>query len=63
MLLENIVFVGSDLQLYGRLKDSTPVIALHRHARAGSGAEFRPGQTLTVSYPASAPHIVPVEAG
>jgi spermidine/putrescine transport system ATP-binding protein len=63
MRLENIVFVGADLQLYGRLKDNTPAIALHRHARAGAGAEFRPGQTITVSYPASAPHIVPVEAG
>jgi spermidine/putrescine transport system ATP-binding protein len=62
MLLDNVVFVGSDLQLYGRLKDNTPVIALHRHARSAAGAEFRPGETLNISYQMSAPHIMPAEA-
>ena len=63
MLLENIVFVGSDLQLYGRLEgqyagDRAPP---SREIAGRCGVSAR--TDAQVSYQASAPHIVPVEAG
>ncbi|MEZ5923743.1 MAG: ABC transporter ATP-binding protein [Hyphomicrobiaceae bacterium] len=54
--LDNVVFVGSDLHLHGRLADGTAISALHRHAR-GEG-ELTPGTTLQLSYDPAALHVM-----
>jgi spermidine/putrescine transport system ATP-binding protein len=56
--LENVVFVGSDLHLHGRLTNGKPIIALHRHARGSSNVAFNPGQVVSLHYAASAPHLM-----
>jgi spermidine/putrescine transport system ATP-binding protein len=56
--LENVVFVGSDLHLHGRLKNGAPITALHRHARGASNSSFAPGRTIILHYAASAPHLM-----
>ena len=56
--LENIVFVGSDLHLHARLKNGTPIIALHRHARGALNSSFTMGQAIKLYYAASAPHLM-----
>ena len=56
--IENIVFVGTDLHLHGRLKNNMPVIALQRHARGASGSGLAPGQTVSLHYQAAAPHLM-----
>jgi len=56
--LENIVFVGSDMHLHARLKNGTPIIALHRHSRGAVGIGLAPGQTIKLYYEASAPHLM-----
>ncbi len=56
--LENVVFVGSDLHLHGRLKNGTPITALHRHARGAANGSFAPGRTISLHYAASAPHLM-----
>jgi spermidine/putrescine transport system ATP-binding protein len=56
--LENIVFVGSDLHLYGRLNNGAPIVALHRHVPGGSILSFQPGQRVSLQYAPSAPHLM-----
>ena len=43
--LDTVVFVGSDLHLYGRLADGTAISALHRHARGGASPQA--GKTIS----------------
>ncbi|HTN99012.1 MAG TPA: TOBE domain-containing protein, partial [Nordella sp.] len=57
-VIENIVFVGSDLHLHGRLGNGLPVVALERHARGSGGLGLAPGQTVTLHYQATAPHLM-----
>lgn len=57
-VIENIVFVGTDLHLHGRLANGMPVSTLQRHARGSGGPELAPGQSITLSYPVSAPHLM-----
>ena len=59
--LENVVFVGSDLHLHGRLKNGTPITALHRHARGSTNDGFIPGRTISLNYAASAAHLMASE--
>jgi spermidine/putrescine transport system ATP-binding protein len=59
MRLENVVFIGSDLQLRGHLTDGSQVIALHRHARGMLDTGLEPGQLVTLVYDPSAPHLMP----
>jgi len=60
--LENVVFVGSDLHLHARLKNGTPIVALHRHARGAVSTSFTVGQAIKLYYEASAPHVMNREA-
>ena len=60
--LENIVFVGSDLHLHARLKDGTPIVALHRHARGTTDTSISVGKSIKFYYEATAPHIMNREA-
>ena len=61
--LENIVFVGSDLHLHGRLPTGAAVVALHRHARGGAGhADLTPGSVIELSYDPRSPHVMPAGA-
>lgn len=58
--IENVVFVGSDLHLHGRLANGAPVVVLHRHARGGTGhADLSPGSVVEFSYDPQSPHIMP----
>jgi hypothetical protein len=59
--LDNVVFVGSDLHLLGRLADGTRIVALHRHARGGPGSALAAGAKVSLSYAPEAPHVM--EAG
>lgn len=60
MTLENIVFVGSDLHLHGRLENGALIVALHRHARGGAGhADLTPGSVIELSYDPRSPHVMP----
>jgi spermidine/putrescine transport system ATP-binding protein len=56
--LENVVFVGSDLHLYGRLPGGTAVHALHRHVRGDAASGFSPGQILRLGYAPASPHVM-----
>ena len=60
--LENIVFVGSDLHLHARLKDGTPIVALHRHARGTIDTSISVGKAIKFYYEATAPHVMNREA-
>ncbi|WP_119390075.1 ABC transporter ATP-binding protein [Taklimakanibacter lacteus] len=57
-VIENIVFVGTDLHLHGRLGNGMPVMALERHARAAGGLNLKAGQTVTLHYQATSPHLM-----
>jgi spermidine/putrescine transport system ATP-binding protein len=59
--LEEVVFVGSDLQLHARLRDGARVTALHRHGHADRVADLRPGRTVTLAYAPSSPHLMASE--
>ena len=56
--LENVVFVGSDLHLYGRLPSGVAVQALHRHVRGDADIDLAPGRTLRLAYSPAAPHVM-----
>lgn len=56
--IENIVFVGTDLHLHGRLANGMPLSVLQRHARGSGGPDLTPGQKVTLRYPVSAPHLM-----
>ncbi len=61
-VIENIVFVGTDLHLHGRLANGLPVVALERHARGAGALSLAPGQTVTLHYQATAPHLMKSQA-
>ena len=56
--IENVVFVGTDLHLHGRLANGMPVSALQRHARGAAAPNLAVGEAVTLHYPASAPHLM-----
>ncbi len=56
--IENIVFVGTDLHLHGRLATGMPLSVLRRHARGSDGPDLAPGQRIVLHYAASAPHLM-----
>lgn len=57
IILENTVFVGSDLHLHGRLYNGQQIVALHRHAR-GDASPPEGGQTVDLHYAAASPHVM-----
>ena len=56
--LENVVFIGFDLHLHGRLPSGTPIQALHRHVRGDAAMGFAPGQTIRLGYSPASPHVM-----
>ena len=56
--LENVVFVGSDLHLYGRLSSGVAVQALHRHVRGDATTGLVAGRRLRLAYSPAAPHVM-----
>jgi spermidine/putrescine transport system ATP-binding protein len=58
VVLDNVVFVGFDLHLYGRLPSGTSIQALHRHVRGEASMGFAPGQTVRLGYSPASPHVM-----
>ncbi|MFO1036281.1 MAG: ABC transporter ATP-binding protein [Geminicoccaceae bacterium] len=56
--LDNVVFVGFDIQLHGRMPCGTRIQALHRHVRGDAGTGFAPGQTVRLGYSPASPHVM-----
>jgi spermidine/putrescine transport system ATP-binding protein len=58
VVLENIVFVGFDLHLHGRLASGTPIQALHRHSRGDAAMDLSPGRSVRLGYSPASPHVM-----
>jgi len=58
VLLEDVVFVGSDLHLHGRLPDGSPIKALHRHLRHDRSAASLSGSRVRLAYRPDAAHVM-----
>lgn len=57
MTIEEIVFIGADYQLHGKLANGQSVTALARR----SDGSFHVGDTVTLYYQVSAPHVISLE--
>lgn len=56
--LENTVFAGTDLHLYGRLRNGQQVVALHRHARGSLDTMLNGGQNIRLYYTPDSVHLM-----
>ncbi len=60
--IEDVVFVGPDLHLHGRLRDGMRISALHRHMRHDPSAASLSGSLARLSYRPEAAHIMTPES-
>lgn len=59
--IEQVVFVGSALEVRARLADGTAVTALHRDTRGGAASGLGPGQAVRLAYDPASAHAMPGE--
>jgi spermidine/putrescine transport system ATP-binding protein len=57
MTIDEVVFVGADYQLHGKLTNGQSVSALARR----SDGSYRAGDTVTLYYQVNAPHVISLE--
>jgi spermidine/putrescine transport system ATP-binding protein len=59
--VEQVVFVGSALEVRARLEDGTAVTVLHRATRGDAADGLAPGQAVRLAYDPAAAHVMPGE--
>ncbi|MBK8157926.1 MAG: ABC transporter ATP-binding protein [Rhodospirillaceae bacterium] len=62
LVIEQLVFVGSDLHVLGRTIEGEPIRALHRRSKLADVTDLAAGHRVRFGYPATAAHVMPAGA-